>query len=378
MKIIPVILLLCLSFCFTGTINAQSKKSKRLQEDQRKKFALSNYYISMNMNALLTGYSGLIERKLDSVAVTEKSPTIRSKQIFLKSTLLTSLAQASFHSDPLAAAIDSWSYSYQLIDYFGTKECNDIYGKACPEMEGVFRQLATNYENGLSEYLSAEDLDGLRRFAANHPIRDEYLNRRSIIYEISEWISSNQLGLKTGLLSMTDLMRDLSNQLEYYSATLPKQTLWQMDMRLGELQPDSLLTLVGDMQRLLHASTILMEHTDEIIRDNRDTLLSGIDYQRKATLALMQREREAILDAMSLERQAVMDALHSEREEAQVFVDQQRQALIGDVNTLSNDMVSLSIASAKEMVDYVFFKLFILTGILGVVILLGIVAYKRL
>ena len=81
---------------------------------------------------------------------------------------------------------------------------------------------------------------------------------------------------------------------------------------------------------------------------------------------------------MSREREAVFEALNQEREEAQLFIAGQREAMTGDLNTLSNDMVSLSVASGKEMVDYVFFKLIILTVILGIVVIVGIVMYKRL
>ncbi len=371
-----MLILLCV-LCPLSILHAQTKK--KLLERQRKQFELSNYYLSMNMNALLTGYTGLIEYKLDSVTAQETSPDLRARQVFLKSAIITSMSQTAFHSDPLAAAIDTWALCYQLTDYFDSRECREEYGAACTESKEIFDLLAMNFRNGLEDFIDEEDLNGVRTFASNHPIMDNYLNRRSIIYEISDWISEEELRLKSGLLNMNDLMRDLSNQLEYYAATIPKQTMWQLDQRIAEFgATDSVALLMEDMRRMLSATSLLLENSDALIRENRDTLFFTIDTQRRLTLAMLRQERVALLEAMSLERQAVLEALHQEREEAQAFVDQQREAMIGDVNTLSNDMVSLSVASGKEMVDYVFFKLLILTAILGLVIILGIVAYKRL
>lgn len=371
------ILFLLIIFFLPVLTSAQSGKKKK--EAQRKEFALNNYYIAMNVNALLTGYTGLIEYKLDSIIARETVSQTKANQVFLKSALINTTSQTAFHSDPLAAAIDTWALCYQLSDYFSTGECQEIYGAACPEAKKVYDLFATNFENGLRDYFTEEDRQGLRKYAAKYPIMDKYLNRRSIIYEISAWVSEEELRLKSGLLNMNDLMRDLSNQLEYYSAILPKQTIWQLDQRMAGLGvPDSLGLLLADMRRMLAASSLFLENSDAFIRENRDTVLASIDYQRRVTLALMQRERIAVLEAMSAERQAVLEALHQEREAAQDFLGMQQEAFTRDVNNLSNEMISLSVASGKEMIDYIFIRMMMLTAGLAIVVILGVIVYKRL
>ncbi len=355
------------------------QSAKKLRENQRRQFELNNYYISMNINALLTAYTGVIEFKLDSLSAIEPSASVRNHQLFLKSTLITTISQTAFHSDPLAAAIDSWAMCYQLINYFETSVCREEYGGACSVMQDVFSRYATNYENGLSQYINEEDRAAIAEFAGQYPVTDKYLNRRSIIFELSAWISEEELRLKTGLLNMNDLMRDVGNQLEYYSSIIPKQTMWQMDMRLGEfMQPDSLSTLLSEMQRLLNVSADLMEETDDMIRDNRDTLLANLDLQRRLTLSMMRQERIAAMETLTSERQAVLEAMRQERLEIQDFMEAQRMEVTKDMTTMSGGVLDHSADIGERLVDYVFLRVLILVAVSGIFVIAAIFVYKRL
>ncbi len=358
------------------TVNAQSKK--KLQESQRAQFDLNNYYISMNVNELLTAYTSRIEFQMDSIMAIEESATMRTQQLFLKSTLVTSVSQAAFHSDPLAAAIDSWAMCYQLANYFESSDCAAEYGMACPVMRDLFMNYASRYDIGLSDHISEEDQEGIRRFASNYPVIDSYLTRRSIIYEISSYISNEQLRLKTGLMNMNALVRDVSNQLEYYSTVLPKQTMWQMDMRLGEfIRPDSMALLMHDMRRTLNATASLLEKSEELLEQNRDTILANVDYQRRVTMSSISRERIEALNAISAEREAVLQSFRTERIEAQQFMQEQREFLSEDMFNMTSSALEQSTGVGKELVDYVFFRILILTAILAVLIFGGIWFLKK-
>jgi hypothetical protein len=358
------------------TVNAQSKK--KLQESQRAQFDLNSYYIAMNVNELLTAYTSRIEFQMDSIMAMEESADVRTRQLFLKSTLVTLISQTAFHSDPLAAAIDSWAMCYQLADYFETSDCAEEYGMACPAMRSLFLNYASRYDTGLSDHISEEDQEGLRKFAANYPIIDSYLTRRSIIYEISSYISNEQLRLKTGLINMNALVRDVSNQLEYYSTVLPKQTMWQMDMRLGEfIQSDSMALLMNDLRRTLNATASLLEKSEELLQYNRDTILSNVDYQRRVTMASISRERIEALNAISAEREAVLQSFRTERIEAQQFMQQQREFLSEDMTKMTTGALEQSTGVGKALVDYVFLRILILTGILGILVFAGIWFLKK-
>ncbi len=331
----------------------------------------------MNMHELLTVYSRRIEWKLDSLIEHEPSSEMRMNQIALKSILLGSIAETSIHPDPLAAAIDSWVLCYQLIDYFESERCSEIYGLACPEMQSLFSEYVVGYINGLSKYISEEDRASLRTYASRYPVQDDYLSRRSIIFEISNWISSDQLGIKGGLLSMPDLMRYMGNQLEYFSATMPKQVVWQMDKRLSALQADSMMILLTDMQRMLDASASLLENAEDIIRDNRDTLLSNLDYQRRVTLYMIRQERIETLKALTQERIEILNAIRQERLGIQNFVESQREAITSDVSSGSTGMMNQSGEMVRELIDYMFIRVLILGGLFAGVIFLAIWFYKK-
>ncbi|MEJ2004325.1 MAG: hypothetical protein P8X57_05020 [Cyclobacteriaceae bacterium] len=371
-RILSVILMAGIVF------NANAQNRNKLQESQRAQFDLNNYYISMNVNELLTAYTSRIEYQMDSLMEIESSPEFRTRQLFLKSTLINTISQTAFHSDPLAAAIDSWAMCYQLADYFDTSDCAAEYGIACPVMQNLFLNYASRYETGLSDHISEEDQNGLRLFSQQYPIIDNYLTRRSIIYEISSYISNEQLRLKTGLINMNALVRDVSNQLEYYSAMLPKQTMWEMDMRMGEfIRPDSMALLMHDMRRTLNATAGLLEKSEELLKYNRDTLLANVDYQRRLTMSSISNERIEALSAISTEREAVLNSLRNERMEVQQFMSEQRELLSRDMTAMTGGMLDQTEGIGKGLVDYVFYRVLILTGILVLMVFAGIWFLKR-
>ena len=370
--------ILCIMMLFLAFSSfAQSKK--KLHEQRRQQFALNNQYLAINMNALLTGFTSRIEFEMDSVILLETDPVIRQHQIQLKSLLVTSISQAAFHSDALVAAIDSWTMCYQFVDFSVTPQCRDQYGNACDVIRNLFNRYARYFEDGLHDYIDEEDRNGIRDFATENPVFDIYLTRKTIVHELSEWVSSDEFRLKSGLINMNDLMRLATDQLEYYASVAPKQAMWQLDMRLGEMvTPDSLALLMNDMRRVLNASADMLEQSREILRVNRDTILANLDYQRRMSFYSISREREQAMQAISEEREIVMETLHQERLAVQDFMAEQRQLVTSDINGMTGNMLDQSVDAGKELIDYMFFRLLILSGIGVVFIFIAIWVFRKL
>lgn len=346
--------------------------------EKRKKVDLSNYYLTLNLQDALNNVAGSIEWKVDSLIKIESNPTVQTNLILLKYNLITVLARTAFHSDPLIGALDTWALAYQLEDYFASTHCDSLYVRHCDLLSDAMRRYSANYEMMLSKYVSETNRQDLKTFAKNNPIRNDNLSRKSVVPIVSAWVSEDNLRLKSGLLTMTDLMRDMSFRLQFYSELLPKQTKWQMENSWRTyMGPDSLKYLMKTVQHILDVSATTLDKSEGIIDFNRDTVLANINYQRILSFQAIRNERIAVLEAMAKERAIVLETLQSERKAMQEYMSQERAAAMADMKDMGHGMMDQTIPVGKELVDYIFWKALIIVMILGTFFMAGSLLVKR-
>jgi hypothetical protein len=242
----------------------------------------------------------------------------------------------------------------------------------------MFRQYTAGYEKALSKYVSEQNQQDLKNFSKNHPILNDNLSRKSVVTSVSAWVTEDELRLKSGLLTMTDLLRDMSFRLQYYSEMLPKQTKWQMENSWRTyMGSDSLTTLISTMQQVLDVSARTLEKSEAIINYNRDTVLSNINYQRILSFQAIRNERIAVLDALTKERAIFLETLQNERKAMQEYMSQERAAAMADMKEMGHGMMDQTLPVGKELVDYIFWKVLMVVAIVGIFFMAGSLLIKR-
>jgi hypothetical protein len=223
---LPAIFLLIPIILAASTIILQAQEKKGVFKRKRKKVEVSNYYVAINIHDALTYYTGKLEWTIDSLRNIEDDPQIRNNLTFLKYTTTNAISRASLHNDPVAAALDTWALTYQMENYFNDESATSKYGNSTNELANIFVDFRNDYEADYQKYINEKAIGELKAFAESNPIENDLLNRKSVSPNLSEWLGEESLGLKGGLLTVTDLVRDLNSRLEYFAEMLPKQTKW--------------------------------------------------------------------------------------------------------------------------------------------------------
>jgi len=372
-KTCSIALVLCLFFTFSS-----GQDNAGIFDNKRKEVDISNYYITLNLQDALNGITAAVEWKVDSLIKTETNPAIQNNLILLKYNLITVLSRTAFHSDPLIGALDTWALGYQLTDYFSGSRCDSLYGRHCVVLKDMLTRYTAGYERTLSKYVSEKNRQDLKSFATNHPITNDNLSRKTVVTYVSAWVSEDELRLKSGLLTMTDLLRDMSFRLQYYSELLPKQTKWQMENSWRTyMGTDSLTTLISTLQQVLDVSARTLEKSETIINFNRDTVLANINHQRILSFQAIRNERIAVLDAVANERAILLETLQAERKAMQEYMSQERSAAMTDMKGISHDMLDQTVPVGKELIDYIFWKVLIIVAVLGIFFMGGLFLHKR-
>ncbi|GEM_PF-3466978 len=375
----PIFIFLTVFFLSFEHSFAQMENDINIFSKKRKKVALDNYYLAMNAYSDLVWYTGVIEWKADSVIKLESDPAIRKNLIHLKYNLVNELSKACFHTDPIVSALDTWALTFQLLNYFGDEKCDQLYPNHCKVFQNIFDRLELDFASNYREYIGEENKNRLINFANNHPIYNDNLHRESVVPYLSKWASDDNKGLMGGVSSMNNMVRDMTNRMEFYMEMMPKQTKWQIESSLPDLPSvDSLDEVIHEMRGLLKQSAHVLGKTEDIIDFNRDSILANVNYQRIVSLQMIRNERIAVMETIAGEREILLDAVQKEREAIEKFASGEREAAMNDMKLMSADMMSQSTGVGKELIDYIFYKVIILTIVLSIGLLIAIVLIKKL
>jgi hypothetical protein len=339
---------------------------------------MSNYYIKLNTQDALTSLCGILEWQVDSLIVQEPNPVLKNTLVDLKYHLTLVLANTTLHSDPLVGALDTWALLHQLVNYFSEQGSDTLYNRHNREILRTLEKFMDGYDRWLSPYVSDQIRQQLKVFYERFPIQDERFNRRSVVPFISSWISEDELRLKSSLLTMADLMRDLSFRMNFYAEMVPKQTLWQVEGAISGFMPkDTLSKLVTSTNEVMNATVQLMENVEALVGYNRDTIFSHLDYLRIESFNAIRQERIAAFESVAGEREILLKTLQQERMALEDFVTRERIAALEEVDRMGRDLLSESVPVGKELIDYIFFRVLIVIMAMGFFILVGIFLYRR-
>jgi hypothetical protein len=329
---------------------------------------------------------GEIEAAADRIITEAADADVRRYALVWKIEAVPALRESLFQPDPVTAIADSWVFFFQMADFFekgpgreGLGDYHTIAVATSRRLEEELNQVAASltYSGDVSKARAF-----MRKWAAEHPIRDSIAGRESTLSRALERDALEALGTfeVAGTLMVT--LDDLNRRIEVYSDQLVRQARWEAELFTLELaseyQLDQALPLaeravssaeraVATLDRLAPALERVLsvaEEAPKLVAAERRAAVETMHTELVETQRFIQEERIATLAQVTKERIAAVQELHN-------VVIAEREILTQDIEKVSVRVVDHAFWRAAQLCAG-------LVAVLAVVCLAGALVFKRL
>ena len=174
----------------------------------------------------------------------------------------------------------------------------------------------------------------ISRFADKYPITNPHLNRTSITDETAQWVGEAKIGFKSGVATLTDAMRNISDRLNYHAEFTPKLVEWNIEKTVNRIVgTDSIGVFIQSLAALDDLATAV-DSLDKLVFSISDSLMTDIDGQRIETLGFTER-----------------------------LIRAERETSIAHLEGIIQDTTEYGFDRMDEMVNRIFYKVLLLLGI---------------
>ncbi|MEE8134958.1 MAG: hypothetical protein V3T56_07865, partial [Gemmatimonadales bacterium] len=209
------------------------------------------------------------------------------------------------------------------------------------------------------------------QWVVEHPITDVPFVRPSVIGEAAGLLGVSGGGIGEGFVSLDGSLDRLEQRVAYLSETAFKQAIWagQIAVRRG-LEMDEATRFFD----LMDASTNLLDTIPPILVEHRDAVIDALGAERYRVLLEVERLRSATINDLKVEREIILDALRAERAIVMDAVSAERAAVMAGVDSVVQRVVERQYA----VIDRVFWRLFQLVVVVGVLAIVAVLIVHRL
>ncbi len=320
-------------------------------------------------------FATYIEVAADSVIAASDDGDIQRGAILLKLSAIPAAHDAALRSDPLLAGIDTWAYIQQLRYFIASSDGARVFGdygfiiqegldRAFAELEVLSEAVRAGERN--EELAAAVD-----QWVQHHPIVDVPFVRPSIMGEAAALLGASGGGIGQVFVSLEGSLDRLEQRVAYLNETAFKQAIWagQIAVRRG-LEMDEATRFFD----LMDASTMLMEDFPEILTEHRVAVIEAIGAERYRVLLEIERLRNNTINDLKVEREIILNALRAERAIVMDAVSAERAAVMAGVDSVVQRVVERQYA----VIDRVFWRLFQLALVVGVLAIVAVLIVHRL
>jgi hypothetical protein len=373
-RLIKRILLILLLVCQVSI--AQKKKKKSSVGPTGETIEISSLELRLTMDDFFDRFARTISESADSIIRLSKDYKIDNEALFWKMNAIPVAQGAIYSKDPFVAFVDMTVFNYQMKLYYEEGAGKDLFGEfqdiAVRASDTLYRDLMEIGRNLTPDRDISQGVKLIEDFAEQNPINSSYFIRRSTLPLMSSIQEVEKVTFKSLAEGMAQSLDELSTRLNAYTEILPKQVRWQAEYLLNNaLTNPDLTDRLDSLTHLLERSVLLLEYTPELIDDQRSTLMQELRGERIAVLQAIKQERIAVLDEIRKERAIVMQLLSDE-------ITLQREASFQELNSLTGQSIDLSFNNLENIVDTIFWRTVVLLFIFLVVIVIGIIIYKRI
>ena len=363
---ISVIMVVTVLFTLSGCFSAQ--KETALMKETGATASIVEYKV--RLNEFGHRFSGIVELTADEIISKASDNEIKKKALLWKIYAIPAMIRSLSINDPIAAGIDAWILSVQMLQYFEEGYGKDLFGEYQNLAISASKLIVSDFEQLARELRGNDDISKGQKIAKDwaneNPIKNNKFLRVSALDKVANIIGSEDIDLGAAVGNIALSVDELKNQITLYTDFLPKQIKWQAQYELYNFLGDSLVDKsINNIDRIVLSTERIsktIEESPELIREIENKTFLELNKQRLETLQLISRERMALFDFVTNERMAIMEQIHTERTESLDRIDE-----------IASKTINQSSLFAADIIDKIFWRVLI---ILALVFVGGIVTIK--
>ncbi len=368
--ILSVIMVVIILVTFNGCFSA--RKDTALMREAGIDVSITEY--KLRLREIGYRFAGIVELSADEIISKTSDNEIKKQALLWKIYAIPAMIRSLSMNDPLAAGIDSWILSVQMLQYFEDGYGKDFFGEYQNIAINASKLIVNDIENIARRLKGTDDISKGQKitedWTKNNPIKNNKFLRLSAIDSVASMIGSEDINLGSTAENIATSVDELKNQVTLYTNFLPKQIKWQAQYELINFLGDSLIEKsVNNIDRVILSTeriSKMIEESPELVREIHLSTMVEIDKQRLETLEIISQERIAILEAVTMERIAILNDVNRERIET-----------LDRIEKMTDNMLIRSSVFASDIIDSLFWRVLILFGIGFIGGLILIIIYKK-
>lgn len=326
-------------------------------------------------------FSGQVEHVADSIIQVTQDKEMRMHALYWKINATSMSRQVIFQMVPYASLVDTWTFCRQQKDFFTTGAGSSYFGEYQPAVQAVSQKLEDQVAFIARIVSKNKEFNSYSKFvddfAETHPFEDIQFSRKSLLTELNKALGIPDSAAVGTVGTMPEAISDLSSRMNDYSKQLPKVTRWRTQAWLMEEGVDSvnIVALMDSINLLTSRIAYIADNSPELL----DTAMIKLNAQLTPLVNRLDRKWSETLWKLGEERIALINALDSQRVAISETVSVEREVIMKDLNTLSNELVERSWVHIKQLiVRSLFLILLILIVMLGLPFGLGYLTGRTL
>jgi len=370
-----IFVLLFLALLANGCASGPTRKASSVKSAKTVKSSAAE--LTSRNQSLLSLYSAEVEAAADKIISESPSAAARRQALLWKAEAIPVMQSSLLNTDPVAAALDTWAFIFQMATYMDRPAVRQQLGEFHSVVVATTKNMDAEMERLILTSAPSANVADLRRkaktWADEHPIQASLAGRQSQDPDLIRMADQGDLGSMASVRALAENLGDIAARLNSYNSYAPKQARWQAELLLGDLANDpqagKAMSDLGTVSNALASTSNSIGRIPEVVdqtraafgqsvegerlavqdflRSERLEALATLDQERLATLAAIRNERLAATVDLRAERVAVLDALRSDEE-----------TLMNDVNSTTERTIQETDTRARSLIDHFFLRAF--------------------
>ncbi len=337
-------------------VSCQSGQPKRLIEEIDNP-QLTERELRVELNEYVRHWMAAVGRAADEIVDRSDNTVVRRNAIRWKLDAVPACQTAAFRQDSVAALLDVWVLSAQMTQYLETGDGKDIFGQWQVFAIDAAKQLKVDIE-GVARMLTDPELGRrlVTDWAEKHPIRGSLMARRTTAPLFAQYTTEPQRSTLGAIANIDQRIANLLERLDLYVEMLPPQMRWQAEYVIEK----QMITREEKEDTLRNFATM----SDSL------TSMSGSLAQMSDSLVKM----SSSLDTLSKLPEELSELVASERKAIAEMMNQQRTAMLQEVDALKTRTIGETARNLKDIFDYILWRV----AIVGVILIALLFMFARI
>ncbi|MBY5992426.1 chemotaxis protein [Ferrimonas balearica] len=325
----------------------------------------------------------IVVLELSAAQLSERPPDIliESHALMWKIGAEQALQRAIFQASPVAAMLDTWVLTVQMVEFFDTGAGQGLFGDYQHFAVEASRRLAREFERTAKGFQRSDDFERNRAFVARHaadnPIEDLTFARSSAF---NDWLAErgiSEFEAVTTFGTVPEVMSDISDRMAMITEQTPKILSWKSQLYAlhADINVDEIQRTLAEMSATAHRFQLLMAQSPQLMHN----LVKELNSELMPLLERLNDIGDVKLAQLATERQALAQLVRNEREALNQMLAQQREAAAGDLDTIAEHTVTVVFKElTKTLKGLILYFILFLLAVFFAPLALGVWLGKRM